>query len=268
MKKINIILIILANFCSFTFAQIGIGTTTPNPSSILDLSSTDKGFLAPRMTQAQRTAIATPATGLLVYQTDGTPGFYYYNGTNWIMISTSSGDNLGNHIATQNLQLNGNWLSGDGGSEGIFVNNSGKVGIGTSTPTTDLHVQGNARITALNANGLVRTNPTGDLSHISFTSATDVLRGDGTFGPAPYGNDVWKTTGNAGLTAGTHFIGTTDDIPFEIKQNNNRAGYISATGKATLFLGHYAGNSWTQASGNINTGIGYEAPLYCRCRTE
>jgi hypothetical protein len=52
------------------------------------------------------------------------------------------GDNLGNHIATQTLNLNGNWLSGNGASNGLFVSNLGKIGIGTSTPTVALDVAG------------------------------------------------------------------------------------------------------------------------------
>jgi hypothetical protein len=62
-------------------AQTGIGTTTPNTSAKLEVAATDKGFLLPRMTAAQRTAIATPANGLLVYQTDGVAGFYVNTGT-------------------------------------------------------------------------------------------------------------------------------------------------------------------------------------------
>jgi hypothetical protein len=50
----------------------------------LDVKSTDKGILIPRMTAAQRGAIASPATGLMVYQTDATAGFYYYDGTAWV----------------------------------------------------------------------------------------------------------------------------------------------------------------------------------------
>ncbi|MEM0993918.1 MAG: hypothetical protein AAGI49_12845, partial [Bacteroidota bacterium] len=64
-------------------AQIGINSdgSAPDPSAMLDVKSTTKGFLTPRMTEAQRDAILTPATGLLIYQTDGITGFYYNEGT-------------------------------------------------------------------------------------------------------------------------------------------------------------------------------------------
>ncbi|MBS1754375.1 MAG: tail fiber domain-containing protein [Ferruginibacter sp.] len=68
--------------------NVGIGTTTPDASAQLDISSTTSGLLAPRMTKAQRDAIATPATGLLIYQTNNTAGFYYYDGSTWKMITS------------------------------------------------------------------------------------------------------------------------------------------------------------------------------------
>lgn len=63
--------------------SVGVGTTTPNASALMEVSSTTKGLLIPRMTQANRNAIASPATGLLIFQTDNTPGFYYYSGSVW-----------------------------------------------------------------------------------------------------------------------------------------------------------------------------------------
>jgi len=66
-----------------TFAQVGINIETPDPSAALDITSTTGGLLVPRMTKDDRGFIDTPATGLIVYQTDGTPGFYYFNGTSW-----------------------------------------------------------------------------------------------------------------------------------------------------------------------------------------
>ncbi|MES2747893.1 MAG: hypothetical protein V4648_05920 [Bacteroidota bacterium] len=76
--------------CVYTSnAQVGIGTTTPHDSSLLDVTSTTKGFLTPRMTTAQRVAIALPADGLLVYDTS-LKSFYYYNTTTatWLAISS------------------------------------------------------------------------------------------------------------------------------------------------------------------------------------
>lgn len=65
---------------------------TAHASAMLDVQSTTKGLLAPRMTKAQRDAIGSPATGLLIYQTNETPGFYYYQGTaGWIRLNTGSG---------------------------------------------------------------------------------------------------------------------------------------------------------------------------------
>lgn len=75
--------------------SVGIGTaTSPNASAQLDVNSTTKGFLPPRMTSAQRTSIASPAAGLMVYQTDGTVGFYYYNGSAWMYVINSANSTL------------------------------------------------------------------------------------------------------------------------------------------------------------------------------
>jgi hypothetical protein len=70
--------------------KVGINTSIPNASAILDIQSTNKGVLLPAMTLAQRNSIINPAMGLLVFQTDSTIGFYYFNGTNWVSISNST----------------------------------------------------------------------------------------------------------------------------------------------------------------------------------
>ena len=66
-----------------TYAQVGINTETPDASAALDITSTTGGLLVPRMTETQRDEITSAATGLMIYQTDGTAGFYYYNGSSW-----------------------------------------------------------------------------------------------------------------------------------------------------------------------------------------
>ena len=87
----NCLYFLLPFFLSLFFAAaqgVGVGTTTPAASAALDVTSTSKGLLLPRMTAAQRAAIAGPVTGLFVFQTDGTLGLYYYIGNSWVNLGT------------------------------------------------------------------------------------------------------------------------------------------------------------------------------------
>ena len=77
-------------FTATTFAQVGINIETADPSAALDIVSTTGGLLVPRMTAAQRDEITSAATGLIIYQTDGTAGFYYYNGSSWGEVGATS----------------------------------------------------------------------------------------------------------------------------------------------------------------------------------
>jgi hypothetical protein len=83
-------------------AQVGINTASPNASAALDITSTDKGLLIPRV--ASTANVTAPTAGMMVYQTGGTAGFYFYNGS-WNLVGGGSGDNLGNHTATQTLNM-------------------------------------------------------------------------------------------------------------------------------------------------------------------
>lgn len=82
MKKV-IFAILLLSASSQLYSQVGIGTNTPNSSAILEVESTERGILFPRMTSAQRIAIVSPATGLYVFDTN-TNSLWYFNGSLWI----------------------------------------------------------------------------------------------------------------------------------------------------------------------------------------
>src|SRR2546430_841637 len=69
------------------FAQIGIGTTTPDASAVLDLAGNNRGFLVPRMASAERTTIVAPAKGLLVFDNDSSY-FFYFTGSVWRSLRT------------------------------------------------------------------------------------------------------------------------------------------------------------------------------------
>ncbi|MEI6434595.1 MAG: hypothetical protein WCP32_07110 [Bacteroidota bacterium] len=78
-------------------AQVAVTTdgSTPDNSAMLDVKSTSRGMLIPRLTLTQRNAIANPAAGLILFQTNNTPGFYFNAGTSfnpvWMMVGNSSG---------------------------------------------------------------------------------------------------------------------------------------------------------------------------------
>jgi len=81
--KIIIILLLIAQSSKLAAQNVGIGTTTPNASAQLDVSSTSKGMLIPRMTTAQRDAIAPAPAGLLVFD-NNTSSFWFKGNNNWI----------------------------------------------------------------------------------------------------------------------------------------------------------------------------------------
>lgn len=138
-----LLLIICAMFSLITYAQVGVNNPLPNASSALDITSTSRGVLIPRMTAAERLAINSPAQGLLVYQTGASEEFYYFNGTIWITFTTlgdgggdtwqltgNSGTNEGvNFIGTTD---DSGFVFRTDNSEAMRVTQNATIGIGTT----------------------------------------------------------------------------------------------------------------------------------------
>ena len=125
MKFVFIFIILLPSLGSFA-QRVGINEdgSSPHTSAILDVNSNSKGLLIPRMTMLQRDAIASPATSLMIYQTDGVAGYYFYNGVLWTKLGAGVG---GSNWANNGLN--------------IYNTNTGNVGIGTDTPYANLHIK-------------------------------------------------------------------------------------------------------------------------------
>ena len=155
------------------FAQsVAINTdgSTANASAILDVKSTTKGMLIPRMTSAERTAIANPAAGLLVYDNE-TASFWFYKAVGWTeLVTGGAGTNYWNTNGTN-----------------IYNNNTGNVGIGVSIPLAKLHVAGNVKINGASTiefgAGIVKESSAGKIGYQTFGSnnALDIV-GAGTTG--------------------------------------------------------------------------------------
>lgn len=123
MKKILFLIL----FPLISYSQVGINTTTPDASSMLDITSNDKGLLIPRISIPNLNAsapVTTPAVSLLVYNTNSTTGvgYYYWDGLKWTALAG-----------------NPNYWTKVGND--IYNNNSGNVGVGTTNPTNKLHIE-------------------------------------------------------------------------------------------------------------------------------
>lgn len=111
--------VILPIFCGGSlFAQVGIGTNTPNINAVLELRSpgSNQGFLVPRLTTAQRNAISLSSTdnGLMVYDSDDQK-FYYWQGTQWLPIR--SGNDVSFEAGT-GIDITGNTISAVADADG------------------------------------------------------------------------------------------------------------------------------------------------------
>ncbi|MEO6406042.1 MAG: tail fiber domain-containing protein [Ferruginibacter sp.] len=207
---------------------INNSNNTPNASAMLDVSSTTKGLLIPRMTSAQRSAIPAPATGLQVYQTDGTAGFYYYNGNAWTQLG-ASGANLTGWSTTGNTAIN------------PLQNFIG---------TTD----NQPLIAKANGEQVFRFTPGNNNTVIGYKAS----KADSTGGT--YNHIVGYEAGYNNVGSFNHMDGL--QAGYNNLANNNqfsgfKAGYSNTTGNYNYFSGSAAGYSNT--SGGSNLFLGYQA---------
>jgi len=153
MKKAFLLILAAHTLCIAALSQsiaINNSGALPDASAILDIQSTTKGMLVPRLTSAQRNAIAAPSTGLLVFDAT-TESFWFKSAINWVELVDTS-----NNV----LKKSGN---------NIYTTGNTHVGIGTSSPLYDLH------ISQTNANIGLTDEATGKVSATITASDEDVI---------------------------------------------------------------------------------------------
>lgn len=127
--------------------KVGIGIPNPDASALLDITSTTRGMLIPRMSKTEKNGILSPATGLLIFQNaPDSIGFYYYNGSNWTwMFSNSNADSLAWRTGGNTGTTTNNFLGTRTNNPLIIKTNDAEVarftgnkelGIGTTTPNS------------------------------------------------------------------------------------------------------------------------------------
>jgi hypothetical protein len=217
----------------------GIGTTAPDASSMLEIKSTKKGLLIPRMTINKRDAIAAPATGLLIYQTNATPGFYYYNGSAWKPISLP-----------QTWKMNGN----------AVYYNDGKVGIGLSSPAYKLDVKGDLNIGAgsvFRVNGKQTLYDDAPNQNLFVGDNADTALNGGynntAVGPLSL---MRNTNGNYNTAVGANSLTANTGGSSNVAVGE-KAMYSNTTGYYNAALG--SGALYKNATGNNNTALGLQS---------
>ena len=224
-------------------AQVGVGTSSPAASSILDVTSTEKGFLPPRMTAAQRTAISSPATGLIVYQTDGTSGLYIYSGSGW-MPQASWYTNAGSPTSSFTLVTPAGLTSGANANYGIGANALNALTSG------DYNV-------ALGYDAAKSVSTGADNTAVGY-SALSATTGSG--------NTAFGSSAGAGNVSGTNntFLGQSSNASPNNLTNATAIGYgATVTASNTIQLGNGSVTN-VNTSGTITTtgsvGIGTTSP--------
>lgn len=290
--------VLLSSGAAFGQGNVGINNPTPHAKSLLDLTSTDKGLLVPRMTAAQRTAMfpAPDATGkgMLVYQLDGTQGFYCYDGAVWqLMQKGGTGwDLLGNGGTDQNVNFLGT-TDAQGlrirtnGLERMRVAANGNLAIGAATDPVNyrLYVENSSIYPGLllkntSATGYSGMHITNDLStvrvHLGVGNSTSAgwanLGYVGTTTSNPFvltTNDTERlriaTNGDVGIGTANpalrlHVVDAEPNNGIMNVQNTDATGwsgtnYVSNTGTAWGFVG------FNNAAGHAYVGTGTANPL-------
>ncbi len=227
-------LIIVLNAMS----QVAINTdaTAPDNSAMLDVKSTNKGMLVPRMTSAQRTAIASPATGLLVYQSDGVGGFYFYNGTSWVSLTD----------ATQTPKV----LADSDNNTKIQVEESANEDIiRFDMGGTEYFRMNHGRLEVLNTGNSIYMGNSAGIND-NFTDNRNVGIGH---------ESMYSNTSGSSNTANGYQALYSNTIGNFNTANGHQALYSNTTGNINTATGYRA--LYSSTTGGANTANGYESLL-------
>lgn len=260
-------------------SNIGIGTTTPAATALLDITSTTKGLLIPRLNTTQQNAIVSPATSLLIYNLDSS-AFRYYNGSVWVTIGANTGGGGGSGTVTNFIFTDGSGFDGTvtastttptlsltttlttgsvpviGASGALSQDNanlyfaSGQLGVGTNSPASRLNVQTNnlgsyTTTTTQNTSGIIVNNTTAAANGAQQASPRFIIEGQG-----------WGTTAGSSQSVKWAFLnlpvqGTVPTSNLRLQVSINNGTY---TEPYTFSSGGMLGLTDLSATGFVQAG--------------
>ena len=230
--------------------SVGLGVNSPDTSALLDLTSTTKGFLPPRMTGQQRTAIAAPAAGLMVFQTDGTAGLYQFDGAAWSPVGGSSSSGTVTSVAA------GTGLTGGP------ITGSGTLSLANTTVAAGQYARANVTV---DAQGRLTAASNGAAINLALevsgtlplaNGGTGATTADGALNallPSQSSNSgKYLTTNGSAASWGTPSASVTSDASYNTMAGTGALG--STTGSNNTAFGYNAINATSSASGNTVLG--------------
>ena len=284
-KTTGLLLAVLLLQYSVRAQSFAINTdgSAANASALLDVKSTGKGILLPRMTAAQKTAIVLPATGLLVYQTDGTPGLYLNNGTaavpNWQLVLASANgwtvtgntgtDTASNFIGTtDNMALRFKINNLQAGLISSTINAFGLGAAKAPGTSTGITAMGIAALgLSRNKNDLVAIGDSALYNNSTgATLATHSVRNSAFGSKVLLNNTVgWNNTGTGfqSLYSNTSGVSNTGNGAYALENNTSATGNAAfgaftlranTTGGGNTALGTFVLEANTTGGGNIGAG--------------
>jgi len=268
---INFSLLILLGHSQAIGQAVSINPTGANPhsSAMLDVTSTDKGILIPRVTKTQRNAITSPATGLMVFMTTDTVGFFFYNGAKWETIISGNLE-IPNKIidADGNTQIQVEESANEdkiridlGGTEYIRFEPKGLINLTNSNSGAYLGGSAGSSISSGTQNTFIgheagaNTATSHDNTFIGYRAGyVNGIGGKNTFVGSMAGdaNTSGDNNTSIGYSSGSA-INTGDDNTFV----GYNAGRLTESGLRNTFIGTGAGDNNT--TGNDNISIGYNS---------
>jgi len=251
-----------------TYAQVGIGTTNPNTSAALDITSTTKGFLPPRMTTTERNAIGTPATGLVIFNTT-TNGLEFKSSTGWTSLTTGTipytGATQAVDLGAYDLKVNGLTVGRGNGNE---ASNTaiGNVALNSNTTGSDNTATGYRALINTTTGGnntatgseALSTNTTGSDNTAIGRSAL-IANTEGSSNTATGASAlILNTTGSRNTAIGQAAL-YTNAIGSDNTAMGSEALSTNSTGSDNTAIGQFALRNNT--TGSKNTALGNEADV-------
>lgn len=267
-------LILAVLFVSNVRSQVGIGTTTPDSTAALDVSSNSKGLLIPRLTAAQKGSIKSPADGLFVYQSDGEVGLYVYANGSWNPIATFTTNNangtktlrsitsgtgntaMGNLALASNTTGTNNTAIGNGADVSTpTLTNATAIGYNAKVGTSNAVVLGGTGTSAVKV-GIGLTTP---VYNLDVTGGTNL---NGTFRLQKLANN-YRGVLTAGSDGTVSVRSTPDGITlnyiicmngyYPLQEDGSYSTSVSGPyiGEVKMFAGNYAPAGWALCNGQV-----------------